>query len=109
MQRGLLDLLAAAEPDQLRPALTDPGPAGCGAARPGGVAVARADAHPAAHQRRAYLVATVVRFALYRSWVFRGHGGRAGPPARPPSSPARAARPETAPDLVQRQLPDLPE
>jgi putative flippase GtrA len=56
----------------------------------------------------ANLVATVVRFALYRSWVFRGHGGRAGPPARPPSPPIRA-RPETAPDLVQRQLLDLSE
>jgi len=53
----------------------------------------------------ANLVATVVRFALYRSWVFRGHGGRAGPP----SPPARAARAETAPDLVQRQLLDLSE
>ena len=38
----------------------------------------------------ANLVATVVRFALYRGWVFRGHGGRAGPPARQPSPPARA-------------------
>jgi putative flippase GtrA len=57
----------------------------------------------------ANLVATVVRFALYRSWVFRGHGGRAGPRARPPSPPARAAGPETAPDLVQRQLLDLSE
>jgi len=57
----------------------------------------------------ANLVATVVRFALYRGWVFRGHGGRAGRPARQPSPPPRAARPETAPDLVQRQLLDLPE
>jgi len=57
----------------------------------------------------ANLVATVVRFALYRGWVFRGHGGRAGPPARQPSPPARGARPETAPDLVQRQLLDLSE
>jgi putative flippase GtrA len=57
----------------------------------------------------ANLVATVVRFALYRGWVFRGHGGRAGPPARQPSPPARATRPETAPDLVQRQLLDLSE
>ena len=54
----------------------------------------------------ANLVATVVRFALYRSWVFRGHGGRAGPAAIPAP---RAARPETAPDLVQRQLLDLSE
>jgi putative flippase GtrA len=52
----------------------------------------------------ANLVATVVRFALYRGWVFRGHGGRAGPAAIPAPS---AARPETAPDLVQRQLLDL--
>ena len=57
----------------------------------------------------ANLVATVVRFALYRGWVFRGHGGRAGPPARQPSPPARGARPETAADLVQRQLLDLSE
>jgi putative flippase GtrA len=57
----------------------------------------------------ANLVATVVRFTLYRGWVFRGHGGRAGPPARQPSPPAPAARPETAPDLVQRQLLDLSE
>jgi putative flippase GtrA len=54
----------------------------------------------------ANLVATVVRFALYRSWVFRRHGGRAAPPTRQPSPPAR---PETAPDLVQRQLLDLSE
>jgi putative flippase GtrA len=54
----------------------------------------------------ANLVATVVRFALYRGWVFRGHGGRAGRPARHAAPPAR---PETAPDLVQRQLLDLPE
>jgi putative flippase GtrA len=52
----------------------------------------------------ANLVATVVRFALYRSWVFRGHGGRAGPAAVPAP---RAGRPETAPDLVQHQLLDL--
>jgi putative flippase GtrA len=45
----------------------------------------------------ANLVATVVRFALYRSWVFRGHGGRDGPSARQASSPARAAGPETTP------------
>jgi putative flippase GtrA len=60
----------------------------------------------------ANLIATVVRFALYRSWVFRGHAGRAGRPARqpsPPSPPSRADRPETAPDLVQRQLLDLSE
>jgi len=57
----------------------------------------------------ANLVATVVRFALYRSWVFRGHGGGTGPPARQSSPTARAARPETAPDLVQRQLLDLSE
>src|SRR5215467_3309518 len=44
----------------------------------------------------ANLVATVVRFALYRSWVFRGDGGGAGPRARPPSPPARAG-PETTP------------
>jgi len=54
----------------------------------------------------ANLVATVVRFALYRSWVFRGHGGRAGPAAIPAPRPAR---PETAPDLVQRRLLDLSE
>jgi len=57
----------------------------------------------------ANLAATVVRFALYRSWVFRGHGGGTGPPARQSSPTARAARPETAPDLVQRQLLDLSE
>jgi putative flippase GtrA len=47
----------------------------------------------------ANLVATVVRFALFRGWVFRGHGGRHGPPATPRqvSSPARAASPETTP------------
>jgi putative flippase GtrA len=45
----------------------------------------------------ASLAATVVRFALYRSWVFRGHAGHAGPPARQASSPARAAGPETTP------------
>jgi hypothetical protein len=54
----------------------------------------------------ANLVATVVRFALYRAWVFRGHGGRAAPAAIPAP---RAARPETAPDLVQPQLLDLSE
>ncbi|HXZ73498.1 MAG TPA: bifunctional glycosyltransferase family 2/GtrA family protein [Streptosporangiaceae bacterium] len=57
----------------------------------------------------ASLAATVIRFVLYRGWVFRGHGGRAGPPAQPPSPPARAARPQTAPDPVQRQLLDLSE
>jgi putative flippase GtrA len=57
----------------------------------------------------ANLAATVIRFMLYRGWVFRGHGGRAGRPARPPSPPARAVQPETAPDLVQRQLLDLSE
>ena len=41
----------------------------------------------------ANLVATVVRFALYRSWVFRGRGRR----RRPASSPSRAAGPETTP------------
>jgi putative flippase GtrA len=45
----------------------------------------------------ANLVATVIRFALYRRWVFRGHGGRDGRPARQASSPARAAGPETTP------------
>jgi putative flippase GtrA len=54
----------------------------------------------------ANLVATVIRFALFRSWVFRGHGGRVGPAAIPAPW---AARPETAPDLVQRQLLDLSE
>jgi len=43
----------------------------------------------------ANLAATVVRFALYRSWVFRGHGGRDGAPARPASPPSPAAGPET--------------
>jgi putative flippase GtrA len=57
----------------------------------------------------ANLAATVVRFTLYRGWVFRGHGGRAGPPAGPPPPPTRAARPDTAPDLIQRQLLDLSE
>src|SRR5215813_11429024 len=32
----------------------------------------------------ANLAATAVRFALFRSWVFRGHGGGAGPPTGPP-------------------------
>ena len=54
----------------------------------------------------ANLVATVVRFALYRSWVFRGHGGRGGPGAIPAP---RSAGPETPSDLVQRQLLDLSE
>jgi putative flippase GtrA len=45
----------------------------------------------------ANLAATVVRFALYRSWVFRGHGGQDGPSARQASSTARAANPETTP------------
>ncbi|HYB85362.1 MAG TPA: glycosyltransferase [Streptosporangiaceae bacterium] len=45
----------------------------------------------------ANLAATVVRFTLYRSWVFRGHGNRAGSSARQASSPARAAGPETTP------------
>jgi putative flippase GtrA len=45
----------------------------------------------------ANLAATVVRFALYRNWVFRGRGGRAGPPPRQASPPARAADPETTP------------
>jgi len=57
----------------------------------------------------ANLAATVIRFLLYRGWVFRGHGGRVGRPARLPSAPPRAARPETTPDLAQRQLLDLPE
>jgi putative flippase GtrA len=35
----------------------------------------------------ANLVATAIRFALYRSWVFRAHGGRRRPPARQASSP----------------------
>ncbi len=45
----------------------------------------------------ANLAATVVRFVLYRTWVFRGHGGRAGPPARQASTSSRAAGPETTP------------
>jgi putative flippase GtrA len=47
----------------------------------------------------ANLVATAVRFALYRGWVFgRGRrGGRDGGTARPACSPARAAGPETTP------------
>jgi hypothetical protein len=57
----------------------------------------------------ANLAATVIRFMLYRGWVFRGHGGHAGRLARPPSPPARAVQPHTAPDLVQRQLLDLSE
>jgi putative flippase GtrA len=44
----------------------------------------------------ANLVATVVRFALYRSWVFRGRARRRWP-ARQASSPSRAAGPETTP------------
>ena len=43
----------------------------------------------------ANLVATAVRFALYRSWVFGRRGGRDGAPARPASPPPRAAGPET--------------
>jgi len=45
----------------------------------------------------ANLAATVVRFALYRSWVFRGRSGPAGPPSQPASPPSRAADPETTP------------
>ena len=45
----------------------------------------------------ANLVATVVRFALFRGWVFRGPGGRHGRPAAPAPSAARAAGPETTP------------
>jgi putative flippase GtrA len=41
------------------------------------------------------LVATAVRFGLYRGWVFRRPGRRDGGPARAPSSPARAAGPKT--------------
>ena len=53
----------------------------------------------------ANLVATVVRFALYRAWVFRGHGGRVpGSHPRPPGRP-----PGDCPDLVQPQLLDLSE
>ncbi len=43
----------------------------------------------------ANLAATVVRFALYRAWVFRGRGGPAGPPAQQASPPSRATDPET--------------
>jgi putative flippase GtrA len=78
------------------------------------VALHAVTAHPGRATEVAVLVAanlaaTVIRFALYRGWVFRGHGGRAGQPTRPPSPPSRAARPENAPDLVQHQLLDLPE
>jgi hypothetical protein len=45
----------------------------------------------------ASLVATAIRFALYRSWVFRGRGGRERPPSRQASPPSRAAGPETTP------------
>jgi putative flippase GtrA len=46
----------------------------------------------------ANLVATAVRFALYRGWVFgRDHGRRGGARARPASCPARAAGPGTTP------------
>jgi putative flippase GtrA len=41
------------------------------------------------------LVATAVRFVLYRGWVFGRRGGRAGVPARPGPAPARAAEPKT--------------
>jgi len=43
----------------------------------------------------ANLIATAVRFALYRGWVFHSHGGRDGAPSRQPSPPSRAAGPET--------------
>jgi len=42
----------------------------------------------------ANLVATVVRFALYRSWVFRG--SRSGSPSRSDASPSPAEAPVTA-------------
>jgi putative flippase GtrA len=43
----------------------------------------------------ANLVATVVRFGLYRAWVFRGNTGgrRPVPPLPPPSAPLAAAAP----------------
>jgi putative flippase GtrA len=45
----------------------------------------------------ANLAATIVRFTLYRTWVFHSHSGRNSPPARQASSTARAANPETTP------------
>jgi putative flippase GtrA len=39
----------------------------------------------------ANLVATVMRFVLYRMWVFRGHTGGPGPAARPYRPPAAVA------------------
>jgi putative flippase GtrA len=46
----------------------------------------------------ANLVATVVRFGLYRTWVFRGHtGGRKPVPSSPASPPPLASPPPPAP------------
>jgi putative flippase GtrA len=45
----------------------------------------------------ANLVATVVRFGLYRAWVFRGRAGRSGPTARHAAPPSRTADLQTAP------------
>jgi putative flippase GtrA len=55
----------------------------------------------------ANLVATVVRFALFRAWVFRGRGSHAGPPPQPAPSPSPAAGPGDHPDPVQRPLLDV--
>jgi putative flippase GtrA len=55
----------------------------------------------------ANLVATVVRFALFRAWVFRGRGSHAGPPPPPDPPPSPAASPGGHPDPVQRPLLDV--
>ena len=57
----------------------------------------------------ANLVATLVRFGLYRSWVFRGRGSRAAPLLADPVLPSPGERPRDYPDPVQHQLLDLSE
>jgi putative flippase GtrA len=51
----------------------------------------------------ANLVATAVRFALYRSWVFRG---RSTPPAAA-AVPGTAARPAPPPDAAPAETADI--
>jgi putative flippase GtrA len=55
----------------------------------------------------ANLVATVVRFALYRSWVFRSRGSRSAPAPAHPVPPAPGEAPGDYLDPVQHQLLDL--